>query len=110
GDTFSAFHRIASDELWHFYDGDPLSIYFFDTLGHLKEIELGLDIEKGQLPQAVVPAGAWFASRCQNFGGFTLVGCTVSPGFDFQDFELAETDTLVSEYPAHEKIIRELTR
>lgn len=111
GDTFSAFHRIASDELWHFYDGDPLTVYYFDApTGELHTLELGLEVEKGQLPQVVVPAGVWFASRCQNPEGFTLTGCTVAPGFDFTDFELAREEALVKKYPAHRKLIQELTR
>jgi predicted cupin superfamily sugar epimerase len=110
GDTFSAFHRIASDEMWHFYDGDPLSIFFFDTLGNLHEKVLGLDIEKNQFPQLVIPAGVWFASRCQNRNGFTLSGCTVAPAFDFADFELAKYEELAKEYPKHSELIRKLTR
>ncbi len=110
GNTFSAFHRIASDEMWHFYDGDPLSIFFFDELGNLQEKVLGMDIEKNQFPQIVIPAGLWFASRCQNPNGFTLSGCTVAPAFDFADFELAKYEELSKEYPKHTKLIRELTR
>ncbi|PIY13002.1 MAG: hypothetical protein COZ18_00870 [Flexibacter sp. CG_4_10_14_3_um_filter_32_15] len=110
GNTFSAFHRIASDEMWHFYDGDPLSIFFFDDLGNLQEKVLGMDIEKNQCPQIVIPAGVWFASRCQNPNGFTLSGCTVAPAFDFADFELAKYEELSKEYPKHSELIRELTR
>lgn len=110
GDTFSAFHKIASDELWHFYDGDPLSIFFFDEEGQLQERVLGLDLEKNQSPQIVIPAGVWFASRCQNPNGFTLSGCTVAPGFDFADFELAKYEELSKEFPQHKSIIKELTR
>ncbi|MEQ9098624.1 MAG: cupin domain-containing protein [Imperialibacter sp.] len=81
--NFSAFHRIKSDEAWHFYDGDPLSVYIIDQSGMLEEVRLGLDISAGQRPQAVVPANCWFASRVAIGGKFSLVGCTVAPGFDF---------------------------
>ena len=110
GQTFSAFHRIRSDELWHFYDGDMLEIFVIDESGALSIISLGRDIDSGQVFQAVVRSGSWFASRCSAPEGFSLVGCTVSPGFDFADFELADRDTLISEFPQHAKLITALTR
>ncbi|MEQ8530333.1 MAG: cupin domain-containing protein, partial [Imperialibacter sp.] len=106
----SAFHRIKSDEAWHFYDGEPLSIYVIHQNGTLEEIKLGLDLSAGQKPQAVVPANCWFASRVAVDGKFSLVGCTVAPGFDFQDFEMADRNTLITEYPQHQSIITSLTR
>jgi predicted cupin superfamily sugar epimerase len=108
--NFSAFHRIKSDEIWHFYDGDALEIYWFSPQGDLNIINLGLDADKGQLPQAVVPAHCWFASRVVTGGDYALVGCTVAPGFDFQDFELAHRTDLVATYPEHTEIITQLTR
>jgi uncharacterized protein len=108
--NFSAFHRIKSDEAWHFYDGDPLSVYIIDQSGILEEVRLGLDLSSGQKPQAVVPANCWFASRVAVGGQFSLVGCTVAPGFDFQDFEMAERNKLIKEYPQHQSIIASLTR
>ncbi len=108
--NFSAFHRIKSDEIWHFYDGDALEIYWFSPQGDLNTIYLGLDGDKGQLPQAVVPAHCWFASRVVEGGDYALVGCTVAPGFDFQDFELAHRNDLVATYPEHTEIITQLTR
>lgn len=110
GETFSAFHRIKSDELWHFYDGDMLEIFVIDERGELSIISLGSDIDSGQVFQAVVRAGCWFASRCSAADGFSLVGCTVSPGFDFADFEMADRGELVRQYPQHEVIIAALTR
>lgn len=107
---FSAFHRIKSDEMWHFYDGDPLSIYIIANSGQLKVVKLGVDLKNGQQPQAVVPAGCWFASRVEAPGQFALVGCTVAPGFDFCDFEMAERYTLLTDYPQYGDIITELTR
>jgi len=108
--NFSAFHRIKSDEAWHFYDGDPLSVYVIHPNGRLEEIKLGLDLERGQQPQAVVPANCWFASRVAEGGTFSLVGCTVAPGVDFTDFEMAERAALSQTFPEHTELITGLTR
>ena len=108
--NFSAFHRIKSDECWHFYAGDPLDVFVINTDGKLNIIEIGNDISKGQLFQFVVPAECWFASRPAAGSDFSFVGCTVSPGFDFADFELANAGTLVALYPKHEMLVRELCR
>ena len=108
--NFSGFHRIRSDECWHFYAGDPLLIYVIQQNGMLDIIQLGSDISNGQLFQYVVPANCWFASKPAAGSRFSFVGCTVSPGFDFADFELADADTLTVLYPLHEIIIRELCR
>ncbi|MBL7731918.1 MAG: cupin domain-containing protein [Chitinophagaceae bacterium] len=108
--NFSAFHRIKSDECWHFYAGQPLHIYVIRKDGILETVILGNDSTRGELFQYVVPAGCWFASRPAPGSAFAFVGCTVSPGFDFADFELANATALSIEYPAHEKIIRSLCR
>lgn len=109
-DQFSAFHRIKSDELWHFYYGDPLIVYEIDNRGKLTEHLLGNDPVQGQQFQCAVKAGSWFASRVKAGGAYALAGCTVAPGFDFADFELAEREALAKEYPHHAKLIGELTR
>ena len=108
--NFSAFHRIRSDEMWHFYDGSPIEIIAISPDGKLTTHTLGIDLNDGQLPQATVAAGSWFASRIADEGAYALAGCTVAPGFDFQDFELAERVKLIEKYPKHEAIIRQLTR
>lgn len=108
--NFSAFHRIKSDECWHFYAGDPLLIYVIAQSGKLDIIDLGDNINRGQLFQYVVPANCWFASRPAAGSKFCFVGCTVSPGFDFSDFELANATGLLALYPMHENVIRELCR
>ncbi len=108
-DKFSAFHRIKSDELWHFYAGQPIEIFYFDAQNKLQTIRLGNNPQKGEQFQAVVPAGCWFASRMARPGTYALVGCTVAPGFDFQDFEMAERQALLRQYPQHTQIITELT-
>ena len=108
--NFSAFHRIKSDECWHFYAGDPLLIYIIEQTGELKVISLGSDHESGQSFQYVVPANCWFASRPAPESEYCFVGCTVSPGFEFDDFELADTTALSTIYPQHKPIIIELCR
>ena len=108
--SFSAFHRIQSDECWHFYEGEPLNIYMINTQGVLSVIKLGKNISAGEIFQAVVPAGCWFASMPEVEAGFSFVGCTVSPGFDFNDFELANAEKLSGKYPQHATIIKRLCR
>ena len=108
--NFSAFHRIKSDECWHFYAGDPLLIYVIQTNGTLDIIHLGNDIEKGQVFQFVVPANCWFASTPAPGSHFCFVGCTVAPGFDFADFEMAKTALLCASFPQHTATIKELCR
>ena len=108
--NFSAFHKIESDEMWHFYGGSPLVVYVLMPDGELNILQIGNALEKGQTPQAIVPAGCWFASRVEAPNSYSFVGCTVSPGFDFQDFVLANREELTAEYPTHSDLIKELTR
>jgi predicted cupin superfamily sugar epimerase len=106
---FSAFHRIKSDEMWHFYAGEALDIFVIHpATARLEVIQLGANPEIGETFQAVVPAGTWFASRPAKNSIYALVGCTVSPGFDFADFEMAGKDELIDLFPQHETLIREL--
>lgn len=107
---FSAFHRIASDELWHFYAGDSLLIYEIGHSGRLAEHRLGPDPENGECFQTVIKAGSWFASTPAPGSRYALVGCTVAPGFDFSEFELADRQTLATNYPEYAALIRQLTR
>ena len=109
-DTFSALHRIRSDELWHFYAGSPLAIHCLDPDGALRILRLGPDPARGETFQAAVPAGCWFGAEVAEPGGFSLVGCTVAPGFDFDDFELGRRGELCRRYPAHRALIERLTR
>lgn len=106
---FSAFHKIKSDEIWHFYAGNTLTIYEIDENGNLWKHLLGSNLDKGENFQCVIKAGNWFASRCEVENGFSLVGCTVSPGFDFEDFTLANRDDLITQYPQHKQLITALT-
>lgn len=94
----SHFHKIKSDELWFFHQGETLEILIIEN-NQLKKIALGNNIAQGETPQAMVPANTWFASRVKNSVGYSLVSCTVAPGFDFLDFEMAKKSTLLAEYP-----------
>ena len=107
---FSAFHRIASDELWHFYDGNTLYIYEIKENGELIKHLLGRDLENCEALQILIPAGSWFASRVEVAGGFALCGCTVAPGFDFADFELADRVILQEQFPQHVQLIASLSK
>lgn len=104
---FSAFHRILSDETWHFYAGEPLQLLMINPDGELKEITLGID-EDQQTPQFTVKAGDWFAAK--STGAYTLCGCTMAPGFDFSDFEMGEALKLKDEFPQHGEIISAFSR
>lgn len=106
--NFSAFHRIQSDECWHFYEGDALVIHVLDPQQGYHSIRLGSNARAGEVYQAVVPAGCWFAS--ESTGDYSLVGCTVAPGFDFADFELAQAQTLAEAYPEQAMLVRRLCR
>lgn len=105
----SAFHRLKSDEIWHFYEGSSISIYFIIPSGKLGKMVLGRDINKGQAHQVLIPKGCWFAAKVDEPDSFTLNGCTVSPGFDFDDFEMGKRDELIKQFPKHSQIITELT-
>jgi predicted cupin superfamily sugar epimerase len=109
-ENFSAFHRLRSDEVWHFYAGDPLVVHVIEPEGHYSSILLGCDLEAGQVLQGVVRAGCWFASHVADWNSFSVVGCTVAPGFDFDDFELGKRAELVATYPQHRELIQRLTR
>jgi predicted cupin superfamily sugar epimerase len=110
GKNFSAFHRLRSDEVWHFYVGAPVIVHVIEPSGKYSSITLGSDPDAGQVLQAVVPAGRWFASHVADWKSFAVVGCTVAPGFDFEDFDMGKLAKLVAEYPQHQEVIQRLTR
>ena len=110
GDRFSALHRIKSDELWFFHAGSPLSIHCLTEAGQHRQILLGPDPGRDEALQAAIPAGSWFGARVLAPDSFSLVSCTVAPGFDFFDFELAARGDLLSMFPCHQEIIVRLTR
>jgi len=104
----SLLHRIQSDELWFFHQGQPLEIIVIQD-NQLVTIHLGNDIDGGEVPQARIPANSWFASSIKNGTGYSLVSCTVAPGFDFSDFELANREELIQQYPHLKNIIEKYT-
>lgn len=108
--NFSAFHRIKQDEIWHFYHGDALEVHVIYPDGNYHCHKVSNKITSDDVPQLVVPAGSWFASTVEKGGKYAFVGCTVAPGFDFADFELAERETLLKTYPQYKKVIEQLTR
>ena len=108
-EKFSAFHRIKQDEIWHFYDGSPIKLYTISPEGELSEHIIGNNLTKAEIPQLIVPGGYWFAAEVMNENSYSLVGCTVAPGFSFEDFELAKRETLISKFPKHQQIITKFT-
>ena len=109
-DNFSAFHRIKQDEIWHFYYGAPLTLHMISKEGVYSSQLIGADLRKGQTPQFVVKGGTWFAAEVEKPKSYTLIGCTVAPGFDYDDFELASRKELSNMFPANREIIKRLTR
>lgn len=107
-DNKSLFHRIQSDELWFFHQGESLEIVYIKD-GVLNTIILGNSFENGEVPQAIIPANTWFASGVKNLKGYSLVSCTVAPGFDFADFELAKREDLIQEFPYLKETIQKFT-
>lgn len=107
-DTFSSLHKLLSDELFHFYLGDEVEMLQLFEDGTGKIIRLGSDIENGCVPQALVPKYAWQGSRLADGGEFALMGTTMSPGFDFEDFTPPNKAELIQRYPAFSEQINKL--
>lgn len=108
---FSGLHRLATDELWHFYDGSPIELLLLHPDGRGELLVLGRDLAAGQQPQLLVPRGVWQASR--PIGGdeaWSFFGNTLAPGFDYADFEIGYREELTACYPAFAQKIAELTR
>lgn len=110
GDQVSTLHRIKSDEIWHFYAGSTLMVQGIHPDGTHETWRLGLNLLAGDCPQCIVPADTWFGAHLADPAGYALVGCTVSPGFDFEDFEMADRAKMLSDYPDSAEIIVRLTR
>ncbi|MBO6631910.1 MAG: cupin domain-containing protein, partial [Psychroserpens sp.] len=96
---FSAFHKIHQDEMWHFYMGETLEITMISPEGEFSRIQLGQDLSNGEVVQFTVPKDYWFAAKVKKSNSYAFVGCTVAPGFDFRDFELADRDALIAQFP-----------
>jgi predicted cupin superfamily sugar epimerase len=108
--TFSELHRVASDEIFHFYLGDPVEMLQLWPDGSAKRVLIGTDIESGMAPQLVVPHGVWQGARLVAGGKLALLGCTVSPGFEYADYESGSRQLLCEAYPEHTDMIRGLTK
>lgn len=109
-DTFSAMHKLRSDEVFHFYAGDPVEMLRLYPDGSHTVVTLGSDIGAGHTPQIVVPRGTWQGCRIIDGGKFALLGTTVSPGFDRTDYEHGDRDELTRKYPDCAQLIKALTR
>ena len=113
-DNISSFHRIKSDETWHFYYGNPVIIYIIDEKENMLTVSLGNNPEKGEVLQFTVPKNCWFAASISDENketdfGYCLVGCTVAPGFDFDDFEIGGRENLLNDYPRYSQLITKHT-
>ncbi|MCX6152381.1 MAG: cupin domain-containing protein [Ignavibacteriales bacterium] len=109
GEQYSKFHRLKSDEIWHFYSGSSLTIHSIDQNGNYKKVRISSSLEDGDFPQVVIPSGVWFSAELNEKDSFALIGCTVSPGFDFDDFELGRKDDLLIQFPKYKSLIEKLT-
>src|SRR6185436_7868549 len=109
-ETFSAIHRMKSDEIFHFYAGDAVEMLQLrpDVTGRI--VVISNDLAAGHEPQLVVPAGVWQGCRLKPGGAWALMGCTVAPGFDYADFELADRSELIKAHPNHAEMIAALTK
>lgn len=108
-EAFSAFHKVRQDEMWHFYLGQPITLHQLNPNGSYQKVTIGQELENGHVLQYTVPGGCWFAAEVKT-EGFALVGCTVSPGFDFADFTLAKGHELVDDFPEQKALISRLTQ
>lgn len=109
-DEFSAFHRIKSDETWHFYSGQTITIHMIDENGNYSTVRLGSNPDNKEVFQFTIPHGTWFAASVEGADSYALVGCTVSPGFHYDDFKLGKREDLVRLFPEHVEIINKLIR
>lgn len=108
-ETFSALHRLPTDEIYHFYAGDPVEQLILIPNGGGVRV-LGSAVLEGQLAQCIVPAGAWQGSRLRKGGAWALMGTTMAPGFEFSQYEAADRQALLREYPTYEELVIALTR
>jgi len=109
-DTFSTIHRLISDEIFHFYTGDPVEMLHLYPDGSHRIITIGSNIEKGEIPQAIVPKGVWQGCRIRPGGRYALLGTTVAPAFDYEDYENGEREWLIADYPECAELIKALTK
>jgi hypothetical protein len=109
-ETFSEMHRLRSDEVFHFYAGDSVEMLQLAPGSEGEVVRIGLKLEQGERPQVIVPHGVWQGSRLAPGGLWALLGCTVSPGFEFEDYEAGDREQLIAKWPKHAELLRGLTR
>ncbi|MDQ0749619.1 putative cupin superfamily sugar epimerase [Streptomyces africanus] len=109
-DDYSALHRLPTDEIWHFYLGDPLELLLLAPDGSTRTVVLGPDVLGGQHVQFTIPAGTWMGGRVREGGQWTLFGCTMAPGFTFEGYEHGDAAELTARYPAVADQVRGLCR
>ena len=107
--TFSALHRLASDELWHFYAGNPVELSLIHPDGRSETVTLGSDVLAGENPQFLVRRGTWMGAKLVDGGQYALLGTTIAPGYEDADFEIGDRTALLKEFPSHGDLIRSLT-
>ena len=113
GDQYSFFHRIKSDEIWHFYAGSSLLLHIIEEKEdrpRLLDISLGSNIYNNETFQAVINSGSWFAASVTDNDSYSLVGCTVSPGFEYRDWEIGQVQTLSKLYPQYKSVIEKYAK
>lgn len=107
---FSALHRLKQEEVWHFYEGSPLTVHIIDKAGNYSRQTMGRNFDAGEKLQLVIYAGELFAATVEQKESYALIGCTVAPGFEFEDFEAPSRAVLLEKYPQHRDAIMRLTR
>ena len=110
GDQVSLFHKLKSDEVWHFYAGSTLALHLLKPDKSYAKILIGNNIAADEVPQIVIPRNCWFGANLINPGSYAFMGATVAPGFDFKDFELGHRDYLLKDYPEQRELILRLTK
>ena len=110
GNQFASFHIMKSDEIWHFYSGSSLTLHIIDLKGQLNKILVGPNLKEGERFQVIVKSGCWFAASINEKKSYSLVGCTVSPGFDYRDWKIGNRKNLSEKFPQHKKIIEKYTK
>ena len=110
GTEVSAWHRVNCDEMWHHYDGSALKVYTLHPQKGLETFILGPDVFNGQIPQLILHRHTWFAAEALDTSSYALCGCTLWPAFSYTDFELAEIDKLIDEFPTYREAIEHISK
>ncbi|HKI79374.1 MAG TPA: cupin domain-containing protein [Ignavibacteriaceae bacterium] len=110
GEQISSLHKLKSDEIWHFYDGSTINIYIISSNGKLEKRTLGRNLENDELIQTVIEKNNWFGADLNDKSSYGLIGCTVAPGFDFDDFEIGKREELLKKFPDQKDIILNITK